>query len=31
VPSRTSFEYILKNTKQSATPQLAPQATPAKK
>ncbi|MFN5474925.1 MAG: Tic22 family protein [Pseudanabaena sp.] len=31
VPSRTSFEYILKNTKQSANPQLAPQTTPAKK
>jgi nickel transport protein len=24
VPSRSSFEYILKNTKQSATPQVAP-------
>lgn len=30
VPSRTSFEYILKNNKQSTTPQLAPQAAPKK-
>lgn len=30
VPSRTSFEYILKNSKQSATPQLAPQNTAPK-
>jgi len=29
VPSRTSFEYILKNTQQSATPQVAPQTIPA--
>jgi hypothetical protein len=29
VPSRTSFEYILKNTKQSETPQVAPQTIPA--
>lgn len=30
VPSRSSFEYILKNTKQSATPQIAPQTSPQK-
>ena len=30
VPSRSSQEYILKNTKQATTPQVAPQATPAK-
>jgi len=30
VPSRTSFEYILKNSKQSTNPQLAPQTTPKK-
>ncbi|MEI6328092.1 MAG: Tic22 family protein [Pseudanabaena sp. ELA645] len=29
VPSRTSFEYIIKNTQQSATPQVAPQTIPA--
>ncbi|MBD2175580.1 hypothetical protein H6F42_01440 [Pseudanabaena sp. FACHB-1998] len=28
VPSRTSFEYILKNSKQSTTPQLAPSNAP---
>ena len=28
VPSRTSFEYILKNSKQPSAPQVAPQATP---
>jgi nickel transport protein len=31
VPSRSSQEYILKNSKQATTPQAAPQATPAKK
>ena len=30
VPSRTSFEYILKNSKQPPAPQVAPQATPPK-
>ncbi len=30
VPSRTSFEYILKNSKQPSAPQVAPSATPPK-
>ena len=30
VQSRTSFEYILKNSKQPSTPQLAPQSAPPK-
>jgi hypothetical protein len=32
VPSRTSFDYIIKNSKQSPTPQSAPaKVAPAKK